>query len=589
MKLFVFWFFVIANIRNNGKASLESFAPTSDTIFLTDTTQKSDKSCHRPCKFNVKPRRCYYKFDVEPSLQDDGPALTINGVSPGPAIHVCVHDIIIVQVKNKIPDQDLAIHWHGLEQRGTPYMDGVSMITQCPITYGSSYKYAFKASTPGTFFYHANSVAHQSDGVYGSLIVDQPQPMEPHSSLYDYDRSQEHTLIIGARFPELLSASLNVINDIPPSSLVINGDAKGTKLFVMQSYGYRLRLINAIGIECPILVSINDHLMTVVASDGKPVQPVTAAAVKLYPGERMDVVVRADQSSGGYWLIVKGESACDSLKARSMFIYSGFNYTSMLENVPNTELNYDISNIITGQKLLSNKDANLANKIKSFYLGIDKNAIKVKDEDLDYRYISDALPKKPLYPSALSLTDSVVQINRKNFLFPNAPLLLKPRDVFNHIVCDVGAEEKHYDVQCLQTLKTANEEVELILVNEGFNSNDSYTFHMHGYSMHVVASWQSPAGLSLSRKEFEKLDKDGLIVRNLQNPPIKDTIAVPNKGFTIVRINPDNGGTWLFECRSCSLTLPVAILINTPIAIPKAVVDTLPSCGSYKPADVLLH
>lgn len=62
-----------------------------------------------------------------------------------------------VKVKNKVPDQDLSIHWHGVEQMGTPYMDGVPMITQCPITYGSTYEYAFIASSPGTFFYHSDS------------------------------------------------------------------------------------------------------------------------------------------------------------------------------------------------------------------------------------------------------------------------------------------------------------------------------------------------------------------------------------------------------------------------------------------------
>ena len=85
------------------------------------------------------------------------PALTVNGMTPGPAIHVCLNDIVIVKVKNKIPNQDLAMHWHGIEQKGTPYMDGVPMITQCPISYGSTYEYAFIASSPGTFFYHSDS------------------------------------------------------------------------------------------------------------------------------------------------------------------------------------------------------------------------------------------------------------------------------------------------------------------------------------------------------------------------------------------------------------------------------------------------
>lgn len=36
-------------------------------------------------------------------------------------------------------------------------MDGVPMVTQCPIGYGQTFKYAFVATSPGTFFYHADS------------------------------------------------------------------------------------------------------------------------------------------------------------------------------------------------------------------------------------------------------------------------------------------------------------------------------------------------------------------------------------------------------------------------------------------------
>lgn len=66
------------------------------------------------------------------------------------------------------------------------------------------------------------SVLHHSDGVYGALIVDQPQPLEPHASLYDYDRSDEHTLIVGARFPELLTARLEDTSSVAPDSIIIN-------------------------------------------------------------------------------------------------------------------------------------------------------------------------------------------------------------------------------------------------------------------------------------------------------------------------------------------------------------------------------
>lgn len=52
----------------------------------------------------------------------------------------------------------------------------------------------------------------------------------------------------------------------------------------MPGFAYRLRLINAIAVECPVYVSIDRHTIVVIASDGKPVKPVSTRKVQLYPG-----------------------------------------------------------------------------------------------------------------------------------------------------------------------------------------------------------------------------------------------------------------------------------------------------------------
>ena len=47
----------------------------------------------------------------------------------------------------------------------------------------------------------------------------------------------------------------------------------------------------------------------------------------------------------------------------------------------------------------------------------------------------------------------------------------------------------------------------------GFGSNDSYTFHMHGYSMQVIATWQNPKDKPISKQDFQRLNNDGKILR----------------------------------------------------------------------------
>lgn len=79
------------------------------------------------------------------------------------------------------------------------------------------------------FIFNVFSVSHQSDGVYGSLVVNQPQPLEPHSSRYDYDRSKENSLLIAAKFPVLMTGNLEDMSGVAPQALMINGDEQNTK------------------------------------------------------------------------------------------------------------------------------------------------------------------------------------------------------------------------------------------------------------------------------------------------------------------------------------------------------------------------
>lgn len=82
--------------------------------------------------------------------------MSINRQVPGPQIHVCKDDLIVVDVHNNAACTATTIHWHGIHQRETPHMDGVPFLTQCPIQFGTSFRYQFKASNPGTQFYHAH-------------------------------------------------------------------------------------------------------------------------------------------------------------------------------------------------------------------------------------------------------------------------------------------------------------------------------------------------------------------------------------------------------------------------------------------------
>lgn len=47
--------------------------------------------------------------------------MTINRQLPGPPIHVCKNDLIVVEVANMMAGTSTTIHWHGFHMHETPY------------------------------------------------------------------------------------------------------------------------------------------------------------------------------------------------------------------------------------------------------------------------------------------------------------------------------------------------------------------------------------------------------------------------------------------------------------------------------------
>lgn len=67
----------------------------------------------------------------------------VNRMLPGPSIQICKGDAVSIKVLNNMHHSEAtSIHWHGIRQRNTPYMDGTGMISQCPILTETSFEYS---------------------------------------------------------------------------------------------------------------------------------------------------------------------------------------------------------------------------------------------------------------------------------------------------------------------------------------------------------------------------------------------------------------------------------------------------------------
>ncbi len=67
--------------------------------------------------------------------------------------------------------RNTTIHWHGLLQANSQWSDGVPGLTQQPIEPGGTFVYRFKATPPGTYWYHSHVRAELMDGLYGPLFI----------------------------------------------------------------------------------------------------------------------------------------------------------------------------------------------------------------------------------------------------------------------------------------------------------------------------------------------------------------------------------------------------------------------------------
>merc|ERR1712166_1246668 len=122
--------------------------------------------------------------DIDNVLVIDGyyrTVTTVNGQVPGPPIEVDEGDTVVVHMYNNLDNAAVTLHWHGMYQRGTPWMDGVSGVTQCGVLPGTSFTYRFKAEPAGTHSWHAHHGVERPEGLFGALIVHPRQPRQDPS------------------------------------------------------------------------------------------------------------------------------------------------------------------------------------------------------------------------------------------------------------------------------------------------------------------------------------------------------------------------------------------------------------------------
>ncbi|CRL29634.1 Cupredoxin [Penicillium camemberti] len=496
----------------------------------------------------------------------------INGLFPGPTVEARSGDTLIITVTNALPDESIAIHWHGLHVANA--MDGAVGISQCPVPSGGHFVYnlTIPSDQSGTFWYHAHSGVSRADGLYGGLVVHAPTSKSTARGLisrrgsnahrYTYDR--ELLLLIGDWYHRPARDVLewymdpgNFGNEPVPDSLLINGagyfdcmmavparpvdciDQQVNNSFIdLDPHAtYRIRVVNT-GALAGLSLVFDNHLLDLLQVDSIDVARSKETNINsigiLFPGQRMDFVLRP--------LLQTSEKQSHM---RVQLDQDGFKYA---------------------------------------------NPVLTPDQTFTINYRSDAVEGPPLKahhlnigetPSAPSILHSIPPTAQQTHVVYTkiqkmARYSNKPFGYFNQTTWRPQQDPPVPLASIPRAKWDANQfaittELEPVWIDLVINNLDegSHPFHLHGHHFYVLAVHQAEFGWGSYNPFIDKipphLESDSDELKNdtvdahkpndydsnlydTSRAALRDTVQIPSRGYAVLRFRANNPGVWLFHC-----------------------------------------
>ncbi|KAK3595585.1 hypothetical protein CHS0354_009541 [Potamilus streckersoni] len=468
-----------------------------------------------------------------------------NNTMPGPPIIVYEGQQVIVHVKNKLKSESITIHWHGLPQRGTPWMDGVPFVTQCPILPGQTFTYTFKAEPKGTFWYHSHMASQLTMGAFGAFIIHEKREKNP---------LLEHIMTI-QDWNHNLDADIDYMK-------MLYGVFEQRKR-VQQGQTYRFRVIGA-GALYRFRISIDEHNLTIVASDGFDLESVVVESFIINPGERFDFILHADKPVSNYWIRGITLEVDKNHTAEAILQYNG----AHIED-PST----------SRRSCTQNDPCIVVNCPFSFFPASDHakcmtfDQLRVRDDTDPTPNIESGKFKEFFLNFAFpGTTWTPASVNGLAFEQPSVSALTQSQELYSSCDRPDCGEEKI--CRCTHSISVDyGDTVQMVLLNMGKGKGWSHPIHMHGHSFYVVKMGYGRYNLTTARFIEDDLNIDcrgnpnrsmsfcnnatwanatwlggnvpGL---ELKRPPRKDTIIVPTGAYVVIRLKADNQGLWNFHC-----------------------------------------
>ncbi|KAJ4358576.1 uncharacterized protein N0V89_003160 [Didymosphaeria variabile] len=500
--------------------------------------------------FEAEPVTREYDWTIsEHELNPDGvykPMTLINGMFPGPLIECNEGDELVVHVHNKASNAT-SVHWHGMFQNGTNWMDGTVGISQCPIAPGQSFTYRFNITgQTGTYWYHSHMSMQASDGLVGPIVVHAKGGEEQRLQKVPY--GQDRVVLVSDHYYDLASNLLmeylkpgNENEEPVPQSALINGrgarnctdlpnrncssvDRSNTLFDLSTEHNTRLRFIN-VGAFAEFQIQIDEHEFFLTEVDGTDVHPQSIHRLNINPAQRYSIVVPPPKDQQDlYWMRARMITHCFAYEepelkeeVRAIIRYQ----TPSLAVSPQSK---DWPEIIELEcrdlnvSALKPVDAIAAPEKADDQVYL-RSSFQIKDWRLSRGFLNDSSYRANMsHPTLNTLVDAYERKQEPHMYYLSYPFGI-----------NTGFDAKHTLVYQTTGIRTID-----ILIQNFDDGN--HPFHLHGYKFFVLASGHGYPADDL----YDTLD--------FANPLRRDTASVEAFGWTLIRFVADNAGVWPFHC-----------------------------------------
>ncbi|MBS1594087.1 MAG: multicopper oxidase domain-containing protein [Bacteroidetes bacterium] len=469
-------------------------------------------------------------------------ALAINGSIPGPSLIFTEGDTAEVYVHNKLKEET-SIHWHGLIIPNG--YDGVPYLTNAPIKPGETYLYRFPLVQNGTYWYHSHSGMQEQSGLYGALIIHKREehpmkeytmlisdwtnenPDEVHRSLYaatdwygirkkatqDYLESLKERQFKTKITNEWKRLSAMDVSDVYYDKFLINGSPETNAPEFKGGDTVRLRVINGSS-STYFWLRYAGGKITVIASDGKDVEPVPVDRMIIGVSETYDVTVIVPSDSSSFEFTATPE---DRTKQASLWIGTGTKHAIK----PMPKLKY-----FEGMKMM-NDMTNMASNIKMGMMSMSNQQMDMNT--VMYPEVSGAAKKHRRKKGMVMDTTSLEPITTLNYsmlrspektTLPDAPVKTLKFTLTGNMNRYVWTIDNKTVSESDKILIKHSENVRIILVNA---SMMRHPMHLHGHF-------------------FRLLNGQG------EYAPLKNVVDIMPMEVDTIEFAATESGDWFFHC-----------------------------------------